>query len=429
MQRRDFLNAFAAGAGLMIPLGRHAWAATVAPGAGAAAGGAAQAPGLSPAGGATGRKLIVIMLRGAVDGMNVVAPIADANYARLRPTIALAPPDKDNGALDLDGYFGLHPALAPLMPLWREKKLAFVHASGSPDITRSHFDAQDYMESATPGVKSTPDGWMNRLIANLPGASTPTRAVSVGPTMPRILAGQAPAINIANGAAGGKPGALDRPQLATAFDQLYMGHARFGKVYQDGREAHKEVMAATMAEAVAADGGAPLPNGFPDDAARLAVLMRNDPNVQLAFFALGGWDTHASQGAGTGQLANRLAPLGQGLALLAQRLGPMFEDTTIVVMSEFGRTARENGNGGTDHGHGNVMWVLGGGVAGGKVLGDWQGVGDGQLNEGRDLPVTTDFRTVLAHIAERHLRLGDSQLARVFPRMPAVASGFRLLRA
>lgn len=409
MQRRDFLNAFAAGAGLMIPLGREAWAAT-----------SVQRP--------TDRKLIVVMLRGAVDGLNVVAPIGDENYAQLRPSIALAAPGKDNGALDLDGYFGLHPALAPLMPLWREKKLAFVHASGSPDATRSHFDAQDYMESATPGVKSTPDGWMNRLIATLPGTSTPTRAVSVGPTMPRILSGQAAAINIANGSAAGKPGALDRPQLATAFDQLYMGHERFGKVYQDGREAHKEVMAATMAESMAADGGAPLPNGFPDDAARLALLMRNDPNVQMAFFALGGWDTHASQGAGTGQLANRLAPLGQGLALLAQKLGPMFEDTTIVVMSEFGRTARENGNGGTDHGHGNVMWVLGGGVAGGKVLGDWQGVGNGQLNEGRDLPVTTDFRTVLANIAERHLRLSDSQLAQVFPRMPA-ASGLRLLRA
>jgi uncharacterized protein (DUF1501 family) len=409
MQRRDFLNAFAAGAGLMIPLGREAWAAT-----------SVQRP--------TDRKLIVVMLRGAVDGLNVVAPIGDENYAQLRPSIALAAPGKDNGALDLDGYFGLHPALAPLMPLWREKKLAFVHASGSPDATRSHFDAQDYMESATPGVKSTPDGWMNRLIAALPGTSTPTRAVSVGPTMPRILSGQAAAINIANGSAAGKPGALDRPQLATAFDQLYMGHERFGKVYQDGREAHKEVMAATMAESMAADGGAPLPNGFPDDAARLALLMRNDPNVQMAFFALGGWDTHASQGAGTGQLANRLAPLGQGLALLAQKLGPMFEDTTIVVMSEFGRTARENGNGGTDHGHGNVMWVLGGGVAGGKVLGDWQGVGNGQLNEGRDLPVTTDFRTVLAQIAERHLRLSDSQLAQVFPRMPS-SSGLRLLRA
>ncbi|RFP15038.1 MULTISPECIES: DUF1501 domain-containing protein [unclassified Duganella] len=416
MQRRDFLNTLAAGAGLVIPLGRHAWAATAA----------------TPNADATGRKLIVVMLRGAVDGLNVVAPVADANYARLRPSIALAKPGDDNGALNLDGYFGLHPALAPLLPLWEQKKLAFVHASGSPDTTRSHFDAQDYMESATPGVKSTADGWMNRLVATLPGVATPTRALSIGPVMPRILSGHAAAVNLANGAAGTKANVLDRPAVSKAFDQLYADNARFGAAYQQGQDAHKEVMDAAAgkmvgggmggggmsAEMQAANGGAPLPNGFPDDAARLAALMRNDPNIQLAFVALGGWDTHASQGAARGQLANRLQPLGQGLAVLAQRLGPLFEQTTIVVMSEFGRTARENGNGGTDHGHGNVMWVLGGGVNGGKVLGDWRGVGDAELNEGRDLPVTTDFRTVLAAIAERHLRLSDQQLVQVFPSLP-----------
>jgi uncharacterized protein (DUF1501 family) len=187
--------------------------------------------------------------------------------------------------------------------------------------------------------------------------------------------------------------------------------------------------AAESREMQMADRGAPLPNGFPDDAARLATLMRNDPKIQMAFVALGGWDTHAGQGAGTGQLANRLAPLGQGLAVLAQRLGPLFDDTTVLVMSEFGRTARENGNGGTDHGHGNVMWVLGGQVNGGKVYGDWPGVGDAALNEGRDLAVTTDFRSVLAQVAERHLRLSDRQLAAVFPAMPQRIPGFRLINA
>ena len=410
MQRRQFLNAFAASAGLMLPLGPHAWAATMAPGSS------------SP----TAKKLIVVMLRGAVDGLNVVAPVADPEYARLRPNIALARPGTEDSALNLDGYFGLHPALAPLMPLWEQKKLAFVHASGSPDASRSHFDAQDYMESATPGVKSTQDGWMNRLLAQLPGESTPTRALSIGPVMPRILSGHAAAMNLANGAAGVKNNVLDRPALANAFDQLYMGHERFGKAYLDGRDAHREVMVAAtnnpmMAEMQMADGGAPLPNGFPDDASRLATLMRNDPNIQLAFFALGGWDTHANQGAATGQLANRLAPLGQGLAVLAQRLGPMFDDTVIVVMSEFGRTARENGNKGTDHGHGNAMWLLGGKVNGGKVHGDWRGLADNQLNEGRDLPVTTDFRRVLAQVGERHLRLSDAALGKSFPSLPSGA--------
>jgi uncharacterized protein (DUF1501 family) len=176
-----------------------------------------------------------------------------------------------------------------------------------------------------------------------------------------------------------------------------------------------------------ADRGAPLPNGFPDDAARLATLMRNDPKIQMAFVALGGWDTHVGQGAGTGQLANRLAPLGQGLAVLAERLGPLFDDTVVVVMSEFGRTARENGTGGTDHGHGNAMWVLGGKVNGGRVYGDWQGLEEAGLNEGRDLPVTTDFRSVLAQLAERHLLLTDKQLSQAFPAMPQKTLGFKLV--
>ncbi|WP_426319098.1 DUF1501 domain-containing protein [Pseudoduganella sp. R-43] len=409
MQRRQFLNAFAASAGLMLPLSPHAWAATMAPGSS------------SP----TAKKLIVVMLRGAVDGLNVVAPVADPEYARLRPNIALARPGAEDGALNLDGYFGLHPALAPLMPLWEQKKLAFVHASGSPDASRSHFDAQDYMESATPGVKSTQDGWMNRLLGSLPGDTTPTRALSIGPVMPRVLSGAQPATNLANGAAGTRSTPLDRPQIAKAFDALYAGNERYGKVYQAGRKAHEEVMAAAnggmMSEMQAADNGAPLPNGFPDDAGRLATLMRNNPNIQLAFVALGGWDTHANQGAGTGQLANRLQPLGQGLATLAQRLGPLFDDTVIVVMSEFGRTARENGNRGTDHGHGNAMWLLGGKLQGGKVAGEWKGLAEAQLNEGRDLPVTTDFRHVLAHVAERHLRLPDTALARTFPGLPSAA--------
>jgi uncharacterized protein (DUF1501 family) len=414
MQRRTFLDSMALGAGLLLPLGRAAWAVSAA------------AP--------TQKKLIVVMLRGAVDGLNVVAPVADENYLRLRPTIGLALPGMEGGALDLDGYFGLHPALADLQVLWTEKKLAFVHASGSPDSTRSHFDAQDYMESATPGRKNTADGWMNRLLAALPGVATPSRALSIGPVMPRILSGPSAAMNLPNGAAATRANILDKKEVGAAFDQLYGSHQRFGRAYQDGKQAHQDVMAAAAAalehdNANPADRGAPLPNGFPDDAARLATLMRNDPNIQVAFIGLGGWDTHAGQGAARGQLANRLAPLGQGLALLARRLGPMFDDTTIVVMSEFGRTARENGNGGTDHGHGNVMWVLGGAVNGGHVHGDWQGVGDAALNEGRDLPVTTDFRLVLAQIAERHMGLGERQLQKIFPNLPQRGAGFRLFRA
>ncbi|MES2743049.1 MAG: DUF1501 domain-containing protein [Pseudomonadota bacterium] len=412
MQRRDFLHVLAGGAGLLLPIGRHAWAAS------------------NPAPGPTSRKLIVVMLRGAVDGLSVVAPVRDPHYARLRPTIGLALPGQEGGGLDLDGRFALHPALAPLLPLWQQNKLAFIHASGSPDPSRSHFDAQDYMESATPGRKNTPDGWLNRLLGSLPGPAAPTRAVSIGQDMPRILTGAAPAVNLGNGKAVTRANALDRPVLGAAFDQLYAGHARFGRVYQEGRAAHKAVMSASMnRETQMADGGAPLPNGFPDDAARLGTMMRNDPAIELAFIGLGGWDTHINQGGASGALAGRLAPLGLGLATLAQRLGPVFEDCTIVVMSEFGRTVRENGNRGTDHGHGNVMWVLGGAVAGGKVYGQWQGLAEAQLHEGRDLPVSTDFRAVLAHIGERHLGLSGAQLAKVFPDLPGAGLGFSLLRA
>jgi len=399
MKRRDFLHAAAAGA-VLLPFGRQAWAATL------------------PDGGPTKNKMIVVMLRGAVDGLSVVAPYADANYYRMRPAIAVPRPGQENGAIDLDGYFGLNPALSSLQPLWRDNKLAFVHASGSPDPTRSHFDAQDYLESGTPGRKATQDGWMNRMLGGLPGPITPTRAVAIGPLMPRILTGRAEASNIASGAAGSRATALDRPQVGDAFDKLYAGDDRYSKAYQQSQQTHQEVMISLDDEMAAASGGAPLPNGFPDDAERLAKLMRKDPNIQLAFLAVGGWDTHANQGMVKGQLANRLNPLGVGLANLAQQLGPMFDDTTIVVMSEFGRTAKQNGNNGTDHGHGNVMWIIGGKVNGGKVYADWQGMEDNRLHEGRDLPVTTDFRQVLAQIGERHLRLPDARLAQVFPDFP-----------
>lgn len=410
MHRRDFIHALALGAGALLPLGRNAWAA------------------VSIDTSAENRKLIVIVLRGAVDGLNVVVPHGDADYYRSRPTIAVPRPGQENGVIDLDGYFGLHPALAPLHEFWQQRRLAFVHAAGSPDPTRSHFDAQDYLESGTPGRKATQDGWMNRLIGAMPGPALPTRAVSIGAVMPRILAGQANVTNVLPGPAGARPMPLDKPQIADAFDRLYQGGDRLSAMYRQAQAARKEIMPAMEEEMRMADNGAPLPNGFPDDAARLASLMRRNPRMQFAFLALGGWDTHVNQGADTGQLANRLAPLGEGLAILAQRLGPLFDDTVIVVMSEFGRTVRQNGNNGTDHGHGNAIWLLGGPVAGGKVYGDWQGLAEDKLHEGRDLPVTTDFRSVLLQIGQHHLGLSDRRLEQVFPAAPHGRLDTQLLR-
>jgi uncharacterized protein (DUF1501 family) len=413
MHRRHLIKAAAAGLA-WTAVGRNAFAASAGPTGQALPG---------------NQRLIVVFLRGAVDGLSVVAPYSEGAYYQQRSSIALARPGQDEGLLDLDGHFGLNPNLAPLMPLWQSGKLAFVQASGSPDPTRSHFDAQDYMESGTPGRKATPDGWLNRLLGAEPPVTLPpgsvehaavTRGISVGATLPRIWAGANPVATIANGARATRPTLLDRPQVSQAFDALYGGDDAMSRAYRQSQQSRAEVNqamspAAMDHEQMVANNGAPLPNGFPDDAARLAQLMRRDPNVQIAFLALGGWDTHVNQGGARGQLANRLQPLGRGLAELATRLGPVFDDTTVLVISEFGRTARQNGTGGTDHGHGNVIWALGGNVAGGKVHGRWPGIDDASLNEGRDLAVTTDFRQVLAGVCAHNLGLPDNRLAAVFP--------------
>lgn len=397
MQRRDFL--LASLAGTLLPVGRSAWAAL----------------GEAPAG--PPRRLVVVFLRGAVDGLSVVVPYGDPDYYRARDSIAIAPPGQEGGGLDLDGRFALHPALAPLLPHWQAGQLAFVHAAGSPDPTRSHFDAQDYMESGTPGRKAMADGWLNRLLGILPGGGN---ALSVGAVMPRVLAGPQPVAVLASGRAATRPTPLDRPAIGAAFDELYSGNGKLDQAYRESRQSRRDMMAALgpdelAAEMQSANNGAASANVFAEDAGRLARLMRNDARLRLAFLAVGGWDTHANQGAARGQLANHLQPLGQGLAALAQGLGPVLEDTVVVVMSEFGRTVHQNGNGGTDHGHGNVMWLLGGKVAGGKVHGRWPGLADSALHDGRDLAVTTDFRDVLATVAERHLGLKDRNLATLFP--------------
>ncbi len=390
--------------------------------AGAAAGLAATGsgrPGRGLAAVPAKRRLVVVMLRGAVDGLNLVAPYGDPLYREMRPTIGLAAPGADDGVLDLDGHFGLHPALAPLMPLWRERRLAFVHACGSPDPTRSHFDAQDFMESGTPGVRATADGWMNRLIAALPAPHGPTQALGLGATRPRILAGRQPNSNFPLGPNAGKPGPLDRAAVASAFSELYSGSDAMSLAYRQGQEARRELVDDLAAERAVADNGAPAPAGFPALAARLADLLVRDERIQLAFADLGGWDTHVDQGGAKGQLASHLQPLAEGLAGLAKGLGPKLDDTVILVMSEFGRTARENGNRGTDHGHGNLLMVLGGRVAGGRLHGEWPGLGPDALYQGRDLAVTTDFRSVIATALERHLGLADRQVAMVLPRAPA----------
>src|SRR5579871_1135517 len=288
-------------------------------------------------------RLVVVFLRGAVDGLSVVIPHGDAEYYRARDRVAVARPGRDNGAIDLDGYFGLHPALRAVSPLWQAGHLAFIHAAGSPDPTRSHFDAQDYMESGTPGRKGTPDGWLNRLLAASPAPHSNTQALNLGETVPRILSGAEVVASMPRGRAASRPGAIDRPAVRAAFDRLYAGGDGLSKAYGDGVAAHQQLIADMGTTDPTADNGAPPPGGLADDGARLGRLMQRDRRIRVAFIPVGGWDTHANQGAGTGALANHLKGLGEGLLALAQELGPAFDDTVVVVMSEFGRTFRENG--------------------------------------------------------------------------------------
>ena len=432
MDRREFIRCIGgAGTGaLLIPIGLSgcavvstqphvARAPAVSSTAALSYGSAKQRP---RAAGDGAPRMVVVFLRGAVDGLNVVVPHGDPAYYQARPTIAVAHPGSPNGAIDLTGYFGMHPAMSALHPYWDSGQLAFVHAAGSPDASRSHFEAQDYMETGTPGQHSVRDGWLNRMLGTLPRTDSPVRALTVGEALPRILTGAQVVANMPTGRNAAQPTALDQPALNHVFGALYADDPVLGKAYQDGLAARKTLMTEMAEEQRVANNGAPLPNGLSLDTARLGRLMRGDPRIRLSFLAVGGWDTHINQGAGTGQLANRLTPLSEGLATLAAELGPAFNDTVIVVVSEFGRTFRENGNGGTDHGHGNAIWLLGGNIRGRQIYGSWPGLTPATLNEGRDLAVTTDFRSVLALLAEQHMRVGDTAMHQIFPGFKGAAS-------
>jgi len=365
--------------------------------------------------------LIAIFQRGAVDGLNVVVPHGEPNYYALRPGIALPRPDgTDSSAIDLDGHFGLNPALRSLKPLWDKKQLAIVEAVGSPDPTRSHFDAQDYMESGTPGRKGTSDGWLNRAISAETNPS-PLRAISLGSGLPRAMRGRNEALAIGNL----NDFQVRDKSLAGTFENMY-GTSVDGVLNVTAREtfnAIRIVQSIQKARYVPA-GGASYPTGrLGQSLQQIARLIKADVGLEVAFTDVDGWDTHVNEvGARPhqGQLANLLRDFGDALAAFSTDMGDRMADITVVTMSEFGRTVKENGDRGTDHGHANVMFVLGGTVRGGKVYGEWPGLQNEQLYEGRDLNVTTDFRTVLSELVTR--QMGNHNVASVFPDFHGLSS-------
>jgi uncharacterized protein (DUF1501 family) len=361
--------------------------------------------------------LVAVFQRGAVDGLNMIVPFGERAYYAGRPSIAIPRPGAQGGALDLDGFFGVHPRMAPLVPYFKDGNLAIIHAAGSHDDTRSHFDAQDYMESGTPGLKSTRDGWMNRYLHAKDHAerSTPFRAVALTQALPRSLQGTAPALAIGQLGQFGIRAGQDNDVMMSGFEAQYAKAADsvLGSTGKEAFDAVKMMKEANPAGYTPANGAEYPRNGFGDAMRQIAQIIKADLGLEVAFAELGNWDHHANEGSSTGILANRLDEFAGSIAAFARDLGDSMADVVVVTMSEFGRTVRENGNRGTDHGHGNAMLVLGGGVKGGKIYGKWPGLEREQLYQGRDLAITTDFRDVFAECLTGHL--GARDISKVFP--------------
>jgi uncharacterized protein (DUF1501 family) len=386
---------------------------------------------------ARGKKLVVIFQRGAADGLNIVIPYREKTYYDLRPSIGIP----QNQVIDLDRFFGLHPAMQPVKPLWDAGHLAIVHACGSPDPTRSHFDAQDFMESGTPGFKATPDGWLNRALAaedeaiarpagaatrsNCPCGQHAFRAIALGSQLPRTLEGKIPAVaidNVRNFNVGGPNPA--NASLAASFESMYEDSAN-AVLHGTAAETFEAVkmLKATDPAKYAPAAGANYPNGqFGQSMKQIAQLLKANLGVEAAFADIGGWDTHQNQGNVNGQMANRLKEFSESLAAFWTDMGDDAQNVTLVTMSEFGRTVHQNGTGGTDHGHANVMFVLGGSVHGRKVYGKWPGMDKQQLYQQRDLAITTDFRLVLGEAAFK--TLGSRNMETVFPGAQLQSSHF-----
>ena len=386
-------------------------------------------------------RLVLVFLRGAYDGLSALVPHGDSNYYALRPNIAIPKPDGTaQTALALDAQFGLHPVLAPLLPFWKQGVLTALPAAGSPSSTRSHFDAQHHWEIGIPGKSGNAPGWLNTLAGfHAPSGSTAGRsvAIGVGEANPQILSGNAAVQLVPRGQAATRQGAVGDERTRDAVMRLYSGQDALSQAFRAGADSRMQTaqtLSAEMAapsmdarELIAANNGAGSPQGLLLDAQHLGTLMRQDRRLRLGFLSAGGWDTHANQGAVTGQLANNLGNLAAALVQLRRDFAQA--NDVVLVCSEFGRTSAENGTRGTDHGHGNTLWIMGNRVQGGRLHGNWSGLAQANLNEGRDLPVHHDFRAVIAQVLRSAQGLGNNEIDVLFPGFAWDASLDGLLRA
>jgi uncharacterized protein (DUF1501 family) len=376
-------------------------------------------------------RLIMVFLRGAYDGLSALVPYADPRYRQLRPNIAIAAPDGSaQSSIALDDTFALHPALSPLFPLWQQGVLSVLPAAGSPEPTRSHVDAQHQWELGSPRKGGGTQGWMNQWANQITqsgtrGAGTEKpNALAVGESNPFILAGPAPVQRVPRGQAATQKGALGNDRTREAMLHLYQGDDELSQAFRAGAQSRAQTaqilsenemasMVGDRQEMMAANNGAPSAKGLLLDAQYLGTLMRRDRSLRIGFLSAGGWDTHANQGAAQGQLANNLPSLASALVQLRKDFSQ--PNDVVMVCSEFGRTSAENGTRGTDHGHGNALWLMGNKVQGGRWHGQWTGLDQGNLHEGRDLPVHHDFRAVFAQVMQRTQGLSGADLDALFP--------------
>lgn len=357
----------------------------------------------------TDRRFVFVLLRGGMDGLAAVAPYGDNDYARLRGNLALAKPGEADGGLDLDGFFALHPSLAAIHPWYKEGVLLPVHAVATPYRERSHFDAQDLLENGTRLPHASADGWLNRTLSLLPAGGDRRLGLAIGQQVPLVLRGAVPVASWAPSAIpAAQPGFLDLVREIYKGDKIFESALANGIAASDGASAALGDDMKSMGKPGA--NGAPRPNAAVTLANAAGKMLAEANGPRIAVLELGGWDTHAGQGAARGRFAGAATILGDSLASLREALGPAWRDTVIAVATEFGRTAAINGTGGTDHGTAGAAFLAGGAVAGGRVAGRWPGLSESKLYQARDLAPTTDLRAVLKGALRDHLRLPAAKL-------------------